>query len=90
MPGPQPELLWDFSISGEDDSEDYAVLAGRALTGALDMPEMWRLSEAIRTEPGLALEIGLVPASFPALVRSCPDLALCLLVSLEGNTQREE
>lgn len=89
MPSAGTELSWDYNME-EDESDDYAELGKKALSGVIEMTEMWKLSEILRIEPGLAFEIGLTPERFPALVKSCPDLALCLLIALYAHPRRAE
>ncbi len=71
-------------------SEDYDAMAKSALAGTLELEKLGKLSAALRLEPELALEIGLTPDRYPALVAGCPDLALVLLVSLSEGPHAAE
>ncbi len=67
---------------------NYKGLVSKALSGILLAAELSKLVESLKAEPELASEWGLTPDKFPALVQSCPELALALLAAVDPSPKK--
>jgi len=80
--------MWDTKIDTYENEHKQFTM--KALNGTLTIPEAQMLSLVLKNEPEYAFEIGLTPTEFPALVQHSADIALSLLIGLQGKDKSRE
>lgn len=80
--------MWDYNI--EKDSINYPLLAEKALKGTLINDELCDLTRTLQAMPELILDWNITAEKFPGLIKSYPDIAVLLLVTLQNDPKQME